>query len=181
MEKGRPKPISRRESVIDEARTVDRHERKADIRSTTKVKVRGSKAVLEDRESVPEFLEELDSHGVSEALEFMELDNPIEIVGYRPEEDEESEDVQRPFRDPAHIVGRVTKSRVRSREREINGETEQKPRSCWFITTCVYCGNIFRFRSDQPQPPTCGRPECIMRFEQRVREKGVGSMRSARR
>jgi hypothetical protein len=51
-------------------------------------------------------------------------------------------------------------------EREMMDEIEQRPKARWFITTCRYCGQMYRFRSDQPQPPTCGKQQCIMRSEQ---------------
>jgi hypothetical protein len=56
-------------------------------------------------------------------------------------------------------------------DRETMEEIEEKPKNRWLITTCRYCGSIYRFRSDEPQPPTCGKPQCIMKFGESSRIK----------
>jgi len=56
---------------------------------------------------------------------------------------------------------------------DVDEEIEQKPKSRWLITTCRYCGNMYRFRSDQTQPPTCGRPKCVSRYEETSKKKAA--------
>ncbi len=131
------------------------------------------KEELEDDESASEITAELDSDELSEVLDFMKPDNPADIVSYRPDEDEETDGIQEPFRYPRQVSGRKKKSTQKAIEDRGSGsreETEQKLKSRWFITTCRYCGNMFRFPSDQPQPSTCGRPDCILKEESRKRE-----------
>jgi hypothetical protein len=55
-------------------------------------------------------------------------------------------------------------------DRDTYDETQEDRnfKSRWLITTCRYCRNMFRFRSDQPKPATCGKPECVRKFEEKA-------------
>jgi len=129
-----------------------------------------SKDEENDTEVQFDLTDEIDEDEILEVLEYAEPGNPDDVVNYRPEEDEESEEVRELLRDPIRIVPRVKKARPRPTrvhlsETEEEEEVEIKPRSRWLITTCRYCGNIYRFRSNEQKPPTCGKPQCIEKLE----------------
>ena len=54
--------------------------------------------------------------------------------------------------------------------RETMEEVAQRPKNRWLITTCRYCGQMYRFRSEEPQPLTYGKAQCIMKLA----ESGAG-------
>lgn len=137
--------------------------------------VQVSKATSGAEGEESEMVEELDTDELVEALEFIFIgqDNSAEAASHSSEEDEESESVLEPFKDPVRVSRRAKKSRNAPVKINTTEEMEERPRSRWLITTCRCCGNMFRFRSDQSQPPTCGKPECIRKFEERNREKSA--------
>jgi hypothetical protein len=129
---------------------------------------------LEDEDI--ELTEEIDSDELSDILEDMEQEGTDDIVSHlvKDEEDEESRNTRELMKYSEHRPSRPKSLKVRKETREdVSEGMEKKPRTRWFMTTCLYCGNIYRFRSDEIQPPTCGKPQCIARFEERMRKKAA--------
>jgi hypothetical protein len=129
---------------------------------------RTDKEIDEDASFGPE--EEINEDEILEVLEYGEPGNPDDIVNYRPEDDdEESEGVRELLRDPIRIAPsrkkpRFSSMRIPSRNTE-EDNIDQRPKSRWLITTCRYCGNMYRFRSSEQRPPTCGKPQCLAKLK----------------
>ena len=126
-----------------------------------------------DKEGEIDLTEVIDSDELLEMFDVMGMDDTAEVVAKLPrEEDSDDEDPDGSLETLGSPVIKKPTSRSRSRTRSVERvteETEGELKSRWFITTCRYCGNIYRFRSDQPQPPTCGKPQCISKFEESSR------------
>ena len=134
-----------------------------------------AKAELEEEESDAQFT--IDSDELSEVLEVMDLDDAVDVASDSPDdEDEESRSIQELLRYSEGIAKRAIVSEGKAMEEDMDEVTEEeeeerhRSRSHWLMTTCRYCGDIYRFRSDQVQPPTCGRPQCITKFEERSKK-----------
>lgn len=120
--------------------------------------------------------EEIDSDELSDLLEDMEQENTNDIVSHlaNDEEDEESKNARGLMRYSEYRSSTPKSSKFKKQTKEdVSEGIEEKPRTRWFMTTCLYCGDIYRFRSDQIQPPTCGKPQCIARFEERMKRKAA--------
>ena len=52
-------------------------------------------------------------------------------------------------------------------------EVEEKRRFRRLIKACRYCGRLYSFRTDQPEPATCGMAQCITKFEESSKEKAT--------
>jgi hypothetical protein len=127
---------------------------------------------LEDEDI--ELTEEIDSDELSDILEDMDQEGTDDIASHllKDEEDEESRNARELMKYSGNRPSRPKSSKVKKGTKEdVSEGIEEKPRTRWFMTTCLYCGNIYRFRSDQIQPPTCGKPQCTARFEERMRNK----------
>ena len=127
---------------------------------------------LEDEDI--ELTEEIDSDELSDMLEDMEQEGTDDIASHllKDEEDEESRNTRELMKYSERRPSRPKSSKVKKGTKEdVSEAIEEKPRTRWFMTTCLYCGNIYRFRSDEIQPPTCGKPQCIARFEERMKKK----------
>ena len=123
-----------------------------------------------------EDIESLDAIDMSEPMEFMEADDLVETIPQSSEEDEDSENVQRLYMNPRHIAPKAKKPRYMPKRTIASEETREKTRvikSRWLITSCRSCGDIIRFRANQPVPLTCGKPQCIERFEERNKSGGA--------
>ena len=123
-----------------------------------------------------ELTEEIDSDELSDILEDMEQEDTDDIASHlvKDEEDEESRNTRELMKYPEHRPSGPKSSKTKKETREdVSEGIEGKPRTRWFMTTCLYCGNIYRFRSDEIQPPTCGRSQCIARFEERMKRKAA--------
>jgi len=121
-----------------------------------------------------EDIELLDDIEISELIELMEVDDSVDTISQRLEEDDDSESVQRSYVNPRHMVPKAKKPRYISKRTFTSEETKEETtivKSRWLISSCRSCGDIIRFRADQPQPPTCGKPQCIERFEERNKNK----------
>ena len=118
----------------------------------------------------------LDDSEINELIEYMEADDSSDVMTQHLDaEDDDSEVVQRLYVNPKHIVPKAKASkhkpmRVIARE-EI--EEDEGPRGRWLVTGCRSCGDMVRFRSDQPKPLTCGKPQCVQKFEERNKNKAV--------
>jgi rubrerythrin len=147
-------------------------------KKTTSIKTSNASADVElNGDGGSDLTEVIDSDELLEMFDVMGVDDTAEVVAKFPRvedsDDEDSERSQELLRSPTIRRPKPRpKSRARSVER-VTEETEGAPRSRWFMTTCRYCGNIYRFRSDQLQPPTCGRPQCISKFEESSRTATV--------
>jgi hypothetical protein len=156
---------SQKQTVIDRAKEADERGRKADIETSI------TSSALENKKVVAEIVGEFESDDESsEMLDEMDLDDVVDdfVDDLSEDEDDEDEDEE-----SESVKGVLRYSEVMSMERNMSEamEEEQSPRSRWLMTTCRYCGDIYRFRSDQPQPPTCGRAQCIAKFEERSRKE----------
>ena len=131
------------------------------------------KLTLEIKAEAIEDIGILDSSEANELMELMESDATIDDIRYRSDEDEDSEDIRTLTANPKRIVRKVEKSRSTSTRASINRDTKEEtgPKSRWLISACRSCGDMIRFRSDEPKPPTCGKPQCIERFEERNKNK----------
>ena len=116
----------------------------------------------------------LDATEISELMEFMEADDSVDDISQSSEEDEDSENVQRLYVNPRQIVSRAKKPRYMSNRSYTSEDTGEETReetrvikSRWLMSSCRSCGDIIRFRANQPKPPTCGRPQCIEKLEGR--------------
>ncbi|MFC1718112.1 hypothetical protein ACFL6S_30935 [Candidatus Poribacteria bacterium] len=132
--------------------------------------------VAQEQESTLEMEEEaigdigvLDSSEVNELVDLMESDTALDDILYRSDEDEDSEDVRALNANPKRIVRKVKRLVSTSMRANIDRYTEEETRPLrkWLLSACRSCGTMIRFRSDEPQPPTCGKPQCIERFEER--------------
>jgi hypothetical protein len=143
---------------------VPRQKAKIDVQKKLN---RAEKEIDEDASFGPE--EEIDEDEILEVLEYSEPGNPNDIVNYRPEDDDESEGVRELLRDPIRIAPSGKKPRLRAMKiplRETaDDDADQRPKSRWLITTCRYCGSMYRFRSSEQRPPTCGKPQCLTKLE----------------
>ncbi len=129
---------------------------------------------LEDEDIDMDLTEEIDSDELSDLLEDMDQEDTNDIVSHLAddEEDEESRNARELMKYSGHRSSIPKGSKIRKQTKEdVSEGIEEKPRTRWFMTTCLYCGDIYRFRSDQIQPPTCGKPQCIARFEERTKRK----------
>lgn len=143
---------------------------------------------LESSETVDENLEaepiadkaeeEVNNEELSEMLSAIEEGVSVEEeIDVGKEGDAES--LARFFRDQEDTTGRAEHSEPRPLDESKTDDeivaddeaVEEKPKSRWLITTCRYCGNMYRFRSDQIQPPTCERPKCVQRYEENSKKK----------
>lgn len=127
---------------------------------------------LEDEDM--ELTEEIDGDELSDILEDMEQEDTDDIASHllKDEEDEESNNTRGLMKYSEHRPSRPKSSKAKKETREdVSEGIEEKPRTRWFMTTCLYCGNIYRFRSDEIQPPTCGKPQCVARFEERMKNR----------
>ena len=138
---------------------------------------------LAEEPEVTEADVEIDSEELSDLLEVIEqeeesIDEVIDLI----KDEDEPEDIKKllKYSDDDSTVKVVTPeipdidSETEEDEAvEVVEEFEHKPKSRWLITTCRYCGDMYRFRSDQTQPPTCGRPKCISRFEEINKKKAA--------
>jgi hypothetical protein len=123
-----------------------------------------------------ELTEEIDSDELSDILEDLEQEDTDDIASHlvKDEEDEESRNTRGLMKYSEHRPSRPKSSKIKREAKEdVSEDIEEKPRTRWFMTTCLYCGNIYRFRSDQIQPPTCGNPQCVARFEERMKKKAA--------
>lgn len=127
------------------------------------------KSTLGTEEEAIEDIGVLDASEVDELMELMESDATIDDIRYRLDEDEDSEDVMALIANPKRIARKVKKSRSTSTRASIGKDTkeETQPMRRWHLSSCRSCGILIRFRSDEPHPPTCGKPQCIERFEER--------------
>jgi hypothetical protein len=127
------------------------------------------KSTLKTEEETIEDIEVLYPSDVSELMEMMGPDSSLDSISYRSEEGEDSEDVRALTTNPKRIVRKAKKlvstSTTASIGKDMEGGTQ--PMRTWLLSACRSCGRMIRFRSDEPQPPTCGRPQCIERFEER--------------
>ena len=121
------------------------------------------------KEEAFEDIEVLDSSDVNELMDLMESDTSLDDIRYHSDEDEDSEDVRVLTANPKRIVRKVEKSRATSTGASIGKDTEgeTRPMNQWLLSACRSCGTMIRFRSDEPKPPTCGKPQCVQRFEER--------------
>ena len=129
---------------------------------------------LEDEDM--ELTEEIDSDELSDMLEDMEQEGTDDIASRlaKDEEDEGSRSTRELMKYSEHRPSRPRGTKVKKETKEdLSEPIEEKPRTRWFMTTCLYCGNIYRFRSDEIQPPTCGKTQCIARFEERMKKKAA--------
>ena len=135
--------------------------------------VEKNESALEEERTTDEDMDTLDAGTINELLEYMEGDDSADVIPQRPEEDDDSEVVQRLYVNPKHIVPKAKKPKYASTRAVARAEPEEGtgPRSRWLITGCRSCGDMVRFRSDQPKPSTCGKPQCIEKFEERNRNK----------
>ena len=115
----------------------------------------------------------LDTTEIDELIEFMEVDDSANIIPQRLEEDDDTESVRRLYMNPKHIVPKAKGPKSTSTRAVVRKEREEetRPKSRWLITACRFCGDMIRFRSDEPKPPTCGKPQCIERLEERNKNK----------
>jgi hypothetical protein len=120
-------------------------------------------------DEAPNDIEILDASDVTELVEFMEADDSVDEIIYSSEEDEDSESVRTLYINPKHIIPKAKKPMPISTRASLDEETEEGtgPTIRWLITGCRSCGDMVRFRSDQPKPPTCGRSQCVEKFEER--------------
>jgi len=133
-----------------------------------------SDVTLEDEDIDMDLTEEIDSDELSDLLEDMEQEDTNDIVSHLSDdgEDEESKNARELMKYSEYRSSTPKSSKVKKQTKEgVSEGTEGKARTRWFMTTCLYCGDIYRFRSDQIQPPTCGKPQCIARLEERMRNK----------
>jgi|GEM_PF-1885582 len=131
-----------------------------------------SDVALEDEDI--DITEEIDSDELSDLLEDIEQEDTNDIVSHLSDdgEDEESKNTRELMKYSEYRPSTPKSSRVKKQTKEgVSERIEEKPRTRWLMTTCLYCGDIYRFRSDQIQPPTCGKPQCTARFEERMRNK----------
>ena len=135
---------------------------------------------LEVQDLGTELIDEIEDDELSEITDSIDQDYMVNVVSDLLEKDnEESSGVQELTSYPEHKPERaVTSGNRRGAKKDMaentsyeNWETDQKPRVRWLMTTCLYCGDMYRFRSDQPQSPTCGNPRCIEKFEERMKRK----------
>jgi hypothetical protein len=156
-------------------------ERKGDKQTMSKTAVMASKEVqkrgsaLGAEHNTAEDIGTLDASEINELVEFMETDDSADIKPQRLEEDDDSESVRRLYVNPKHIVPKAKKQKYTSTRAVVRREAEEETgsKSRWLITACRSCGDMLRFRSDQPKPSTCGKPQCIERFEVRNKNKVV--------
>lgn len=124
--------------------------------------------ILGEEEIIPE---EIDTSELSEILNKIdEEDDTLEDVIELIKEDEPSDIA------PTTEIADLDEDSIV----EILEEVEQRPKSRWLITTCRYCGDMYRFRSDQAQPPTCGKQRCLVKFEELSRKKSVSNVKAVR-
>ena len=109
----------------------------------------------------------------SEVDELMQSDPLLYDIRYHSNEDEDSEDVRALAANPKGIVRKVEKSRFTSTRVRINRDTTEETRLMrrWLLSTCRSCGSMISFRSDEPHPPTCGKPQCVERFAERSKQR----------
>ena len=127
------------------------------------------KSTLVAEEEAIEGIEIIDSSDFDDLMEMMEPDSSLDNIRYRSDEDEDSDDVRALNANPKRIVRKVKKSVPKSVRARTDRYTEEetRPMRIWLLSACRSCGSMIRFRSDEPQPPTCGKPQCIERFEER--------------
>jgi len=123
--------------------------------------------------SIVEDIGSLDASEVKELVEFMEAGDSIDTIPQRSEEDDDSESVRRLYVNPRHIVPKGKNQRYTSKRTSVSEGTEEgtRPTSRWRLSACRSCGSMIRFRSDELQPPTCGKPQCIEKFEERSKNR----------
>jgi hypothetical protein len=136
---------------------------------------RSPEAEMEDDDSEVDVILDLDSEGASDVFDFMEPADPMDLVSRRSEEDDESEPNQEPFISPTRIARKLKVPKAKSSASEYRlpeeRETEVSAKSRWLLTTCRYCFRMYRFRSDEPEPLTCGAPQCLEKFRERQNSK----------
>jgi len=170
MGKGKSEIFLQQQAATAGARKVKERKRESVARSNG---VAVSKVELEEEEVGTELT--IDSNELGEVLNFMDLDDPVDVIADSPE-DEESRNVQEMLRYSRESVRGIMNLGVTPMEGdmiEVMEERGQRPKNRWLITTCRYCGEIYRFRSEEPQPPTCGKPQCIMKLEESSKKKAV--------
>jgi hypothetical protein len=154
--------------AVSESKEEKQTKSTAMVIASERVQERGS--ALGAEEETIEDIGALDVSEINELIEFTEADESFDNIPYRSEEEDDFESVRRLHVNPKYIVRKVKRNAVVGEGKK---KEEQRPRSRWFLTTCCYCGETFRFRSDEPQPPTCGEPQCIARFEERTRREAA--------
>ena len=127
------------------------------------------KSALGTEEEATEDIEVIDSSELNELMEMMEPDSSLEDIRYPSEEDEDSEDVMALTATPKRIARKTKKPVSKSVRAGIDRYTEEetRPMRVWLLSACRSCGSMIRFLSDEPQPPTCGKPQCIKKFEEK--------------
>jgi hypothetical protein len=171
MEKGKAETVSlsQTEAVINRAKEADERRKKADMETSI------TNSAPENEKAVHEIAGKFESNDeLSEMLNDMDLDDTVDDVVDDLSEDEDDEDEDEDEDEGSVSVAEIIRySEVTSMERDMTEvmEREERPRSRWLMTTCRYCGDMYRFRSDQPQPPTCGKPQCIAKFEERSKKE----------
>jgi rubrerythrin len=117
-----------------------------------------------------------------EAIEKDEIDEDIEnnLLSEEDEniddlkDDEESDEYENTrkiktlLKQPRKKASHYKTSASRSLNVGYDDSTDETPKlkSRWLLTTCRYCGTMYRFRTDEPQPPNCGKPQCVERFKE---------------
>ena len=165
---GKGRTVSPLQTVIDRTKEADARERKVDMKAII------TNSALGNEKAVDEIADKFESEDkLSEMLKGMELEDTVDYVVDDPSEDEDDENEDEDEGSES-VEEMLIYSEVTAMERYMTEVTEeQRPRSRWFITTCRYCGEIYRFRSEEPQPPTCGKPQCIMKLEESSKKKAV--------
>jgi hypothetical protein len=91
----------------------------------------------------------------------------------RHEEGEDSESFQELLGYSDGLVSGKAIPRFKRRKNNTMKEVEEEPRFRRLLTVCPYCGNLYSFRTDQPDPATCGMSKCIKRFEEKNRKRPI--------
>jgi rubrerythrin len=136
-----------------------------------------SEVELEEDRLETDLTQEIDSDDLSEILDIMGMDDAVDVIAGIPREleDEDSANFQELLRySDSSASGKATaKSRKRRKDmvEDTMEDMEEKPRFRRLVVTCRYCGRLYSFRTDQPQPPTCGSPQCITKLEGHSKDK----------
>jgi hypothetical protein len=167
-------------ALASEARTYEHEEGTASeskgkrrTKSPTAVmppeRTQGQESTLGTEEERTDDMVVLDSSEVNELMDLMGSDASLDDIRYRSDEDEDSGDARALAANPKRIVRKVEKPRSTSKRASTGKDIEEetRPMRRWRLSACRSCGSMIRFRSDKPQPPTCEKPQCIKKFEER--------------
>jgi len=131
------------------------------------------KTAGDSKDKTEDLTEEIDSDELAILLDIMGMDDADEVMPNIPvkEDDEDSEDSQELLAYSHKFASGRTTYRPRREEKKMEVEVKRKFRR--LVKSCRYCGRLYSFRTDQPEPTTCGMAQCIAKYEESNKGKSL--------